>query len=160
MTALSGETLSKLINKIPYIKNQFKGIVTRDLDLRPPNIVRAVPQIYIQNTGYARSGIHWILLVFEKEACFLFDSYGRTPRELFLENSIIQPYKSIHYNPFQLQDNGSSVCGHWCIYILYHLNTLSIYQINKFFTADHKKNDRIVLNFVSKLAKKWKIPLI
>ena len=160
MAALSGGQITDFVKKIPNVKKYFRGITTRDLNLRPPRIVKKTPQIYIQNTGYLANGIHWVLIIFEAENTIFFDSFGRDPKDLYLEASTAQPYKTITYNPFHLQSENSEVCGHYILFVLYFLSLKkTLFQINKFFTADRRNNDKLVYNFVSKLAERWKIKM-
>ena len=160
MSALSGGQLSDMVKKITSVNKFYRGITTRDLKLRPPSLIKNTPQIYIQNTGYLARGIHWVLLIYKSSDVIFFDSFGRNPKDLHLEASAAQPYKTITYNPFQLQSDDSEVCGHYVIFVLYFLSQKkTLYQINKLFTADTRKNDKLVLNFVSKLAKKWKVEI-
>ena len=160
MTALSGEQLNDLVRKIPNITKHYRGITTRDLHLRPPRMIKGTPQIFIQNTGYLTEGVHWVLFIFEAETTIFFDSFGRDPKDLHLEASAAKSYKTITYNPFQLQSDYSQVCGHYIIFVLYFLSLgESLYQINKFFSSDYRKNDKLVLDFVNKLAKKWRVQI-
>ena len=130
------------------------------MKLRPPHLIKNTPQIYIQNTGYLARGIHWVLFIYKSDGVIFFYSFGRNPKDLHLEASAAQPYKTITYNPFQLQNDNSEVCGHYILFVLYFLSQKkSLLQINKFFSSDTRKNDKLVLNFVNKLAKKWKVKI-
>ena len=144
----------------PNINKHFRGITTRDLHLRPPRVVKNPPQIYIQNTGYINNGKHWVLFIFNPETTLFFDSYGRCPKDLYLDSVAIQNYKTVTYNPFHLQSETSTVCGHYILFVLYFLSLKkTFYEINRFFTSDRRKNDKIVYRFVTKLAKRWKVQI-
>lgn len=161
MRALVAGQLIDLLRKIPETKNLFKGISARDIHLRPPKHIKNKPKAYIQNTGYAKAGVHWVVLYFSDRETFLFDSYGRDAKELFLEASAIQSYRPIAYNPFVLQKSGSLVCGHFCVFFLYWLGKgYSVKNINRFFTSNRRKNDTLVFNFTQKIGKKWGVTIV
>ena len=160
MRALNAGQIIRLLRKIPSTKNIFKGVATRDLKYRVPKKNHKKPQAFIQNTGYIKRGVHWILIFFSEESSLVFDSFGRAPKVLFLESSVIQPYKPITYNPYKLQSPKSLVCGHYCIFFLYYLSQQKkIEQINRLFSENRLDNDKLVFKFVQALAKKWGVSM-
>ena len=82
-----------------------------------------------------------------------FDSFVRSPKELFLEGQVKCINSSILYNFKKMQHSKSSVCGHWVIYYTYFLcKGLSLNEItSKFSATNFKANDAIVYNFAKKL---------
>ena len=161
MRALLSGQISDLLRKIPNTKYIFKGITTRDLEFRPPKKIQKTPQAFIHNVGYAKKGTHWVVILFTANGSFLFDSYGRTAKELLIESSVVQPYHTITYNPFNLQARKSLVCGHYCIFFLYLISKQkTVEQINRYFSGDRIKNDNIVFRFVVKLGKKWGVQIL
>ena len=163
MYALNGGEISSILQNCSVTNKYFKGIKTRDIHV-PSNPVQNNKKIaaYILNTGYARSGVHWVLALFTPSYNIFFDSFGRSPSELFLETQVKQVNTSVLYNIKPLQHPKSSVCGHWVIYYTYFLSKgLSLSKINsRFSSTDFRKNDKIVFNFVKKLAISCQAPLM
>jgi len=76
---------------------------------------------------------------------YFFDSFGHSPIFFNLPNKI-------EYNPIQIQDKSSCLCGAYIIFILHHSIQNNI-QIEKFisqtFTSNNlKHNDSIVYNWI------------
>ena len=154
MRALLGGEISDILRNLPNTKKIFKGVKTRDVPI--PNHVPASSG-YILNNGYSYAGEHWTAVIFTSKKVLFFDSYGRPPSELHLSSQVKRGFLPIEYNPWPLQDRRSSCCGFWCIYYFYFLcRGFEFKTINlNFSKSDFKSNDRIVYNFVKKLAGKW-----
>ena len=163
MYALNGEEISNILKNCSETNKYFKGVRTRDIHI-PSNVLLNNKEsvAYVVNTGYAISGVHWVLALFTPSCNIFFDSFGRSPSELFLETQVKQTNTSVLYNIKHLQHPKSSVCGHWVIYYTYFLcKGNSLKDINSNFSpTNFKENDKIVFNFVKKLAKKCQAPLM
>ena len=157
MRALLGGEVADILKKLPDTRNIFKGIKTRDIVI-PKHV--SMPSGYVLNNGYSYAGEHWVVVIFTHEKVLFFYSFGRPPSELFLASQVKRYSLSIEYNPWPLQDRHSPCCGFWCIYYFYFLcRGLKFKDINsKFSRTNFKKNDRIVYNFVKKLARKCLLP--
>ena len=144
----------------------FKTVKTRDISIPSKPILplkNNVPfAVYVLNTGYTRSGVHWVLVLFTHPYNIFFDSFGRSPSELFLESQVKRLNTSILYNTKKLQHPKSSVCGHWTIYYTYFLcQGQTLDEINSRFSyTNFSANDKIVFNFVNKLAISCQVPLM
>ena len=64
------------------------------------------------------SGTHWVCYFKKDKKKIYFDSYGLIfPKEL--ENYL---GNDIEYNTLQIQHGNTVICGHLCLYVLYHLD--------------------------------------
>ena len=99
-------------------------------------------------------GSHWVLVkVFDKKNALYFDSFGeRIPLEVmkFLKN-----YKPVPYSHRQIQDIQSSRCGLYVLACDKYMSTIKrkkmLEQYDDFlnmFTADTKKNDGILIDYL------------
>ena len=154
MRALLGGEIADILKSLPNTKRVFKGIKTRDIPT--PKYVSGQSG-YVLNNGYSYAGEHWVAVIFTAKKVLFFDSYGRAPSDLLLSSQVKRGHLPIEYNPWPLQDKHSSCCGFWCIYYFYFLCRGHEFKaINlRFSKTDFKSNDRIVYNFVKKLAGKW-----
>ena len=162
MYALNGGEISNILKNCPVTSKYFKGVKTRDIPIPKKFSLKDNKfEAYIVNTGYARAGIHWVLALFTPSCTIFFDSFGRSPSELFLETQVKQISTSVLYNTKRLQHSKSVVCGHWTIYYAYFLcQGQSLSEINsRFSTTNFSANDKIVFNFVKKLAISCQAPL-
>lgn len=171
MYALNGGEILAILKRCPVTSKYFKEVSTRDINIptnpylplktKGPLANKAPVAAYVLNTGYTRAGIHWVLVLFSSPYNIFFDSFGRSPEKLCLESQAKLRNTSILYNTKKLQHPKSSVCGHWTIYYAYFLcqgQTLS--EINsRFSSTNFASNDKIVYNFVKKLAIKCRAPL-
>ena len=162
MYALNGGEISNILKHCPVTRRYFKGVKTRDIPVpKNPGLKNNKFAAYVINTGYACAGVHWVLALFTPSCNIFFDSFGRSPSELFLESHIKQTNTSVLYNIKRLQHSKSVVCGHWTIYYAYFLcQGQTLKEINsKFSSTNFSGNDKIVFNFVKKLAISCQKPL-
>ena len=159
MKALAAFQIVKILKSIKSTKKVFKAICARDVSTRPPKKI-SFPQAFVHNTGYLLQGIHWVLIFYTKHCTLFFDSFGRSPKELFLESSVKSSQNPILYNIKPIQYAKSEVCGHYCIYFLIQLSrNQTLTSINKAFGKNLRKNDQLVFNFVKKIAHKCVVPI-
>ena len=159
---LYSSEIINILERCPVTSKYFKGVKTRDIPIpRLFELENNEFAAYIVNTGYARAGVHWVLALFTPSYNIFFDSFGRSPSELFLETQVKQINTSILYNTKRLQHSKSHVCGHWTIYYTYFLSQgLTLSEINsRFSSSNFSMNDKIVFNFVKNLAMSCKAPL-
>ena len=119
MSALCGNDIFNILKRCPVTSKIIRGIKTRDISI--PNHPKNLPAAYVLNTGYANDGVHWVLVLCTASYNIFFDSFGRSPKELFLEGQVKCINSSILYNFKRMQHSKSSVCGHWVIYYAYFL---------------------------------------
>ena len=147
------------------LRDSFYGVWPSD---QLPLLKRGfkLPAYFIVNTDPSdQPGEHWLALTLEKggEATF-FDSFGISPDSGFYPQSILKflnKYsQNIKYHVGQLQDHSSKVCGHHCVYYLYHrARGLSFKQVLELYSRDTIKNDLEVYNFVKKYQRCIKTPV-
>ena len=105
------------------IKN-FRGVFMRD-KLPPHPIIPECGIVNLDDDGNnppGNSGTHWVAYLIDSNRKLYFDSYGLEP-----PNEIERYLKHDDKGPLlmqtqQLQGTDDSICGHLCLYVLYHLN--------------------------------------
>lgn len=125
-----------------YIRKFFKGIVVNK-DILPER----EPALYILNHD-----VHWCAAFFSGNLWEFFDSFGNGPGifKKMLRHEVI-------FNTVSVQDNGSTMCGHHCIFFSYHrCRGMTFNKIMKLYGSDKKKNDMMVQDFVSKYGSWYK----
>ena len=158
MKALATFQIEKILKSEKNTRKVFKRVCARDASTRPPKKISSFPQAFVHNTGYLLWGIHWVLIFYTKHFTLFFDSFGRSPKELFLESSVKSSQNPVLYNIKVIQHPKSEVCGHYCIYFLILLSrNHTLASINKAFGKNLRKNDQLVFNFVKKIADKCRV---
>ena len=102
---------------------RFLGVFAAD---RIPKLI-SFPCCYVVNTDPAHlPGKHWVAYFHSSPNSHeFFDSYGQHPT---LYN--LPTYRNLMYNTKSFQSLTSSVCGHYCIFYLYHrCNSISLSRI-------------------------------
>ena len=112
--------LSRILNTDPFVRKRFGKVCARD---QLPK--RALRRSYVINTDVIKNpGQHWVCVYFDiqDDGCVIgeyFDSYGRYPCieiERFLSDNCTRWI----YSEDVLQGLFTKLCGHYCIYYLYH----------------------------------------
>ena len=150
MQPLNSDIINKILYKCPITSNIYKGIKARgDITIKT-----AHTSAFILNTGFKWKGIHWLLLYFNPEYTLFFDSYGFSPDIYNYPFVAERNGRPLIRNTATLQSYTSSVCGHWVIYILYHiLGGQSLYSIlERFIGQSTHMNDLYIFYFVKQLA--------
>ena len=90
-------------------------------------------------------GTLWVAFYFpSREKGEFFDSYGNPP-----EHYGFKSYNIETWNQHKLQSSWSNVCGHYCIFYLYHKSRgYSMSKIVNLFTNNTNKNDCSVACYV------------
>ena len=145
---MNGAVISHILSTNPGTKKWFCGFSSPDIPL--PDIEK-YPSLIILNTDKANGpGEHWcVVIIFNKNYCEFFDSYGRPPCKYNLEEPILKHVNQITYNPKRVQGNAPT-CGHHCLFFALHRasgKTLSEIMYN-LYTECLKINDNIVYSFV------------
>jgi len=65
-------------------------------------------------------GTHWTCSFIKNNNCWYFDSYGFQPPLEFL--TYTKNVKNRWYNTFKIQSSDEVICGHYCLYVLFHLS--------------------------------------
>ena len=105
-----------------------------------------------------KPGSHWLLHIVQGERgrrnVQFFDSFGHSPAYYKIQTP---PFRISAANHVQVQPDGSSLCGLYCLYVYYHrLRKRSFGSIMKDFSKFNKRrNDIRVLKFFKKLNYKF-----
>ena len=132
------------INSCMQTSHSFVG--TFSADHLPDDSQLIKPYSFIANTDPSYlPGSHWVAFYVTKKCIEIFDSYGRELCKLF--KKFVDG--KLHYcNDKQVQQIGTSVCGHYCIYYIHQkekgLTTGKI--MSKF--RDLDENDSFVKNWI------------
>lgn len=144
-----------IVNSDPLSKQIFEGVYP--CDRLPKYKVMRRPAAFIANTDDSRKrGRHWVLIVLCRDnRAIFFDSYGMAPDSYMFPKHFIKFLKknsvTILYNNRQIQSDFSSFCGHYCLFVLFHLVRGRFYKsILKKFNSALEKNDLIVKYFIRK----------
>ena len=100
----------------PSTRNVFKGVYARNKLPRRLN----VPSALIGNTDPDdRPGTHWVALYIDANSRGeYYDPTGRPPFLRAYVNFMNKHCTSWTYNAIRVQEEGSTVCGHHCIFYL------------------------------------------
>ena len=124
----------------------FLGVFPKDLI--PSIHTSSFPLCFVANTDPStQAGEHWVAYFYDSPSYLeFFDSYGLSPSDYDL------PHKPQRMNHQTLQSLDSRVCGHYCIFYLYHRSQgISLTRIlSSFSLHDYTWNDRHVSRFISK----------
>jgi len=105
---------------------------------------------YIFNNQTSKfGGQHWLALCKKDNRIEFFDSYGLGLR--FYGKHFVNFKKKyvVHENNKKLQSIYSNVCGQFCLFYLYYRHKgYTMHEIEKMFTSDSVRNDKIVKQFV------------
>ena len=108
---LSNFDLEEVARDFPF----WRGIFSRDQLPKKPNR-RECGILNLDSMD--GKGTHWVAWFKNKNTKYYFDSYGIQPPEE-MHKYLKSP---IFYNSLQIQEPGTYICGHLCIYVLEELN--------------------------------------
>ena len=108
---LSNFDLEEVAKDFPF----WRGIFSRDNLPKKPN-TRECGILNLDSLD--GKGTHWVAWYKNKDTKYYFDSYGIQPPEE-MHKYLKSP---IFYNSTQIQEPGTYICGHLCIYVLEQLN--------------------------------------
>ncbi len=79
---------------------------------------------YVLNTDpHYKKGEHWVAVYIDKSRVrYYFDSYGLPPMKNECVDFLKRHCRRWVYNDVRLQDEGSKVCGQFCLYFLIHMS--------------------------------------
>ena len=130
-----------------YYQNEHKFNCVYSGDNLPNKIK---DRAYVVNLDeYSHIGTHWIAWYVKNNNITYYDSFGveHIPKEInaFIKN------RSIKTNIFRIQGYDSIMCGYFCIgFVNFMLKGKSLTEyVNLFSTNDFKRNDNIVLNYLT-----------
>ena len=138
--------LERALKHNTFTKKIFVGVFAAD-ELPTLN---TFPSGFVANTDPSTEpGTHWVAFYFpSRDKGEFFDSYGHPP-EHYGEPFTVYNVETI--NSHKLQSSWSNVCGHYCIFYLYHKSRgYSMSKIVNMFSSNVDKNDCKVACYVKK----------
>ena len=108
----------ELLQAVKDLKiSNFRGVFLRDELPKKPRM----NECGIINLADSKDleGTHWTCY-FKKDKVYYFDSYGIQPPIEIVK--YLGSNRALIHNSFQIQDFNQVVCGHLCLYVLFHLN--------------------------------------
>ena len=145
--------LTQVLAKDPFSKGSFAGVYA--CDQLPSIEINEYPKSFVVNTDPMElPGTHWIAIYFnEQMKREFFYSYGEHPIHYnkhflhFMNRNAVEWER----NKIQLQSAFSTVCGQYCIYLLYHrCRKRPMSSIVNSFVNDKSRNDQFVYDFVKR----------
>ena len=95
----------------PSTRNVFKGVYARN---------RLPRRLNVPSDTDDRPGTHWVALYIDANSREYYDPTGRSPFSRAYVNFTNKHCTSWTYNTIRVQEEGSTVCGHHCIFYLIH----------------------------------------
>lgn len=153
---MNGLLISKLLKQDRFTKRLFHGFAAPDVPIE--TYIKHYPAMVIMNTGLSTSpGEHWVILIIERGGlCYFFDSFARSPEFYQLLNTSLKHCEIIKYNTRQVQQNGSDVCGHHCIFfaMYYARGNSPKFILERKYKSNLAQNDHMVRRYVMKRMRK------
>jgi hypothetical protein len=141
--------IREILKRDKLTKSTLLGVYARDM--LPDTSSRRYPFCCVANTDPSESpGEHWIAMYFDAEGRGeFFCSYGSPPHQRDFDRFLRRNSRNWIYNDTCLQSADSLVCGHYCIFYLYHKCLgYSMFSIVQMFSNNRRRNDHIVSKFV------------
>ena len=98
----------------------FQGVFMRD-ELNRNRSASDNECLILNLDDSTNSGTHWTSLSIQDGICYYFDSFGLDPPLEVKE--YLRKYEIRQFNTFEIQQANQIICGHFCIYMLYRLNS-------------------------------------
>ena len=113
---MNTKEIDHLLKRHPNTRHVFKGVYARN---RLPRRIN-VPSALVGNTDPDhRPGRHWIAIYIDANSRGeYYDPTGRPPCQSAYVNFMNRHCRSWTYNGVRVQEKGSIVCGHHCLYYL------------------------------------------
>lgn len=140
--------LTRCIREDPLLRDQCSGVFSLD---KIPEIT-AIPDCFILNLDKEKDpGSHWVALFIDHDGNGeYFDSYGRMPGKRTIREFLDQNCSTWTWNDKHLQSPYSSVCGHYCVFFLFHrVRGNPMHECVKEFGSDLEQNDVFVNGFLN-----------
>jgi hypothetical protein len=150
---MNSEQILLIMNKLlSHSWVHFLGVFASDRLPSQTAIIAYSPCCYIVNTDRTGwNGSHWVAFFhptpFKLE---FFDSFAKMPKERGME---MHKSFQIQHNSFQVQGDGSAVCGHLCVYFLYHrARGLTMHKIiHNLNSLSFSASEALVYSFVQRV---------
>jgi hypothetical protein len=149
---MEGTQILDIGKKDSHVKMYFKGVYAANT-IPKKLLVHNLAIVNCCNQNLP--GQHWVAICqTSQDTLEFFDSFGQTPSMYNLQAKL-PTSQYIVLNPMTLQNIGSEVCGHYCLYYCYYkARGYSMDQLlNQNFSNDTLNNDSRVLSIVNKVFK-------
>lgn len=140
-----------------FAKSQthFLGVFPSDQIPSPDYIETHTPCTFIANVDqHGSAGSHWVAIYVPiPHRLEFFDSYGRHPLDFGFH---FPKYYQITHNVRQVQSLNSTVCGEYCIYVVYFRsrgNSMT-HLVSRLASMSHVQSDKFVATFTRNLMSK------
>lgn len=143
---MNGQDIDKILHILLRHPNlKFLGVFSSD---EIPNPTTYPSCCVINLDPRYLPGSHWVAVYFSSPNLIeFFDSYGNAPS---IYNLPLPKTPHILFNPYPLQKINSKVCGHYCIFYLYHrAKGSSLQKISSHLRQI--KSDMYVRSYIQKL---------
>ena len=145
--------IAQICLAVPTLKKYFAGVLPRGY--YPKHLEKNTFLIY-NNQLDSQYGDHWLLVFYHEFETVFMDSFGWSESFYEYYNIVERNGVPCVRNVRQIQNEFSSVCGHHCIFVAYHL--AKGFKFNaiteKLYSRNTTYNDKLVFDFVEKLT--WK----
>ena len=147
---MEGVQIDEIAKKDSHVKMNFKGVFAANT---LPNKLDVYNLAIVNCCNQNLPGQHWVAICQTSEDTLeFFDSFGQLPSMYNLQTKL-PTTQYIVCNPVTLQNIGSEVCGHYCLYFCYYkARGYSMAQlIEQNFSNDTLNNDSRVLSIINKI---------
>ena len=146
---MNGEQLLCAIACDCALRNKVIGVYPRD---RIPYTLEKGQGMIVNTDRHDMPGSHWVCLYIDMEGRGEFmDSYGHSPGYFnrVFEDFLVRNSDRYSFNSKRIQDAGTKVCGHYCLYYFMHrLRGVSMIDIFKPFSRSLVVNDAYVYSYI------------
>lgn len=146
---MNTDEINRILHSHPATKTIFKG--TFPANKLPKPKPKKPFAVVINYDNDSLPGSHWVCIYADKKSVHFHDSYGITPCRIEIPAFIDPDDYTVTLK--QLQNKRSSVCGH---HVISFIICRALGQSNEVYLShfgdDTKHNDRIVYDYVSKIA--------
>ena len=149
---MNTKEIDHILKRHTCTRKVFKGVYARNRLPRRLN----VPSALVGNTDPDhRPGTHWIAIYIDANSRGeYYDPTGRPPFQEAYVNFLEKHCRSWTYNTIRVQEEGSIVCGHHCLfYLIYRCAGHSMGDITRTLGPPREATD-IVKTFVDRIVNK------
>ena len=143
--------INEILEKDSISKKTFIGVFSRDKIPKISN--KNYPCSYVVNTDNSKQpGEHWLAVYYDENGdCDFFDSLAFNPKFYGITKQLTKSANTLTFLTYPIQSIFSQYCGFYCVlFILFRSRNYSLESFLKLFDKDTLKNDKLILNLISK----------
>ena len=154
-TFLETKELNKIAKSNIFMKKKFLGTYPADILTFEKKAKKKKRCGWIWNTDEQHlPGQHWVAVYKKDRTLYFFDSYGFSPKFYQRQYWQLKKYRFINLTKnIQLQANGTSTCGAWCLLFLYYCFCRNMFPFFLFSSINQIKNEKILFGLIKKIFK-------